>query len=435
MSLLKLSIRLFLVGCLLLYPKQVLAEETTPAKIVAESAQCRIIETEGNNPEAALLIPIQGTEGIEISQTLEENDSLTTTDTEKRNVVNRLLDYYRNSNQQDTDKKVDFGIIPGPHYSSTAGLGLGILGIATYSTDMADKSLPRSNASVAFDMTTKGFFLVGIFGNHIWPHEKFRLDYKATLSTFNTQFWGIGYDNGDEDDNETDYRRNRATAFARFMMKIANDTYLGASVNYRFFQARGVDIDKRYLWAGQDRTLNATTVGLSFTYDSRDFILNASRGWYFQLDQTFTPDFLGSGHYGFSTTEFSCATYRNVWKNGILCGEVHGQFNYGDTPWPLLAEVGSSSRMRGYYEGRYRDKNLVEGQIELRQFIKGRSGIAIWLAAAQVFPRFKDMRLNHTLPNGGVGYRWEFKKRINVRIDYGLTRNGSGVTFCLYEAF
>ena len=42
---------------------------------------------------------------------------------------------------------------------------------------------------------------------------------------------------------------------------------------------------------------------------------------------------------------------------------------------------------------------------------------------------------NLTLPNGGIGYRWEFKKGINVRLDYGLSKNGGGFIFSLNEAF
>lgn len=353
----------------------------------------------------------------------------------KRNIVTKLIDYFRNSNKQRPEKKVDFGVLPGPHYSGTTGLGLGILGTATYTTDLADKSLPRSNASVYTDMTTGGFFLVGLKGSHIFPKERFRLDYKLNLSTFSTQFWGIGYDLADNDHNETDYRRNRIIAMARFMFKLAPNTYIGPILQYRFFQARGVDKDFAHLWQGQDHTLNAYTAGLSFTYDSRDFMLNATRGVFLQLDQTFSPRFLGNGKYGFSSTELTLSSYKKLWKGAVLAGELHGLFNYGHTPWALLSEVGSNDRMRGYYEGRYRDKNLIEGQIELRQHIKGRNGAVAWVGMANVFPKFNQAAWRKTLLNAGIGYRWEFKKGINVRIDYGFTRNGGGFIFNINEAF
>lgn len=350
-------------------------------------------------------------------------------------IFKKIVNYFRDSNKQKPNKKIDFGFIPGPNYSATTGLGLGLLGTATYSADHTDPTLPRSNASVYSNMTTAGFFMVGLRGNHIFPHENFQLDYKVNLSTFSTSYWGMGYANADNDDNETDYRRNRINAMARFMVKLAPNTYIGPFVNYRVTQASDVNEDFSYLWQGQDKTIHTYTAGLSFTYDSRDFMLNASKGVFVQIDQTFTPRCFGNGKYNFSTTEATFATYGKLWKGAILAGELHGQFNYGHIPWSQLATVGSNDRMRGYYEGRYNDKNVIEGQVELRQHIKGRNGVVAWIALANAFPDFKNIAWRYTLPNAGVGYRWEFKKRINIRVDYGFTRNGGGFIFNINEAF
>lgn len=350
-------------------------------------------------------------------------------------IFKKIVNYFRDSNKQKPNKKIDFGFIPGPNYSATTGLGLGLLGTATYSADHTDPTLPRSNASVYSNMTTAGFFVVGLRGNHIFPHENFQLDYKVNLSTFSTSYWGMGYANADNDDNETDYRRNRINAMARFMVKLAPNTYIGPFVNYRVTQASDVNEDFSYLWQGQDKTIHTYTAGLSFTYDSRDFMLNASKGVFVQIDQTFTPRCFGNGKYNFSTTEATFATYGKLWKGAILAGELHGQFNYGHIPWSQLATVGSNDRMRGYYEGRYNDKNVIEGQVELRQHIKGRNGVVAWVALANAFPDFKNIAWRYTLPNAGVGYRWEFKKRINIRVDYGFTRNGGGFIFNINEAF
>ena len=353
----------------------------------------------------------------------------------RRGFVQRVIGYFKNSNKTDSRKKIDFGFMPGPNYSSTTGLGLGLLGTATYSADRSDPTLPRSNAAVYSNMTTAGFFLVGLRGTHIFPHQRYQLDYKVNLSTFTTSFWGLGYDNANHDANETDYRRNRITAMARFMFRLAPNTYLGPLVNYRVVQAKGIDEEKKYLWQGQSGTVRAYTAGLSFTYDSRDFMLNASRGVFVQVDQTFTPRFLGNKATNFSSTEVTFSTYGKLWKGAVLAGELHGMFNYGHTPWAFLAELGTNDRMRGYYDGRYRDQDLAEAQIELRQHIKGRHGVVAWVAAANAFASFSQLKWRHTLPNAGVGYRWEFKKRINIRIDYGLTRKGGGFIFNINEAF
>lgn len=373
------------------------------------------------------------TTGIDSAKVAWVNDSVPAK--AHNGIFKKIVNYFRDSNKQKPNKKIDFGFIPGPNYSATTGLGLGLLGTATYSADRSDPTLPRSNASVYSNMTTAGFFVVGLRGNHIFPHENFQLDYKVNLSTFSTSYWGMGYANADNDDNETDYRRNRINAMARFMVKLAPNTYIGPFVNYRVTQASDVNEDFSYLWQGQDKTIHTYTAGLSFTYDSRDFMLNASKGVFVQIDQTFTPRCFGNGKYNFSTTEATFATYGKLWKGAILAGELHGQFNYGHIPWSQLATVGSNDRMRGYYEGRYNDKNVIEGQVELRQHIKGRNGVVAWVALANAFSDFKNIAWRYTLPNAGVGYRWEFKKRINIRVDYGFTRNGGGFIFNINEAF
>lgn len=354
---------------------------------------------------------------------------------QRKGFVGKVIGYFADANKRSVDKAFDFGVLPGPHYSSTAGLGLGIVATGTYSMDRADTLLPRSNVAVYGDVTTKGFLMTGIKGSNIFPKERYRLDYKLYVYTFPTYFWGVGYENGDDDGNKTDYQRVRFEAMARFMFKLAPNTYLGPVADFQYVQARGIAAEDAPRFRGCDRNVRAATAGLSFTYDNRDFMLNASRGWFVQLDQTFTPRLFGN-EYCFSSTDLTVATYRNVWKGGILAGELHTRLNYDGTPaWCMLNDVGSTSRMRGYYEGRYRDRNIIEAQVELRQKIRGRHGCVAWIGAAEVFPEWNALRTRKILPNAGIGYRWEFMRRVNIRIDYGFTRNGGGFMFNINEAF
>ena len=39
-------------------------------------------------------------------------------------------------------------------------------------------------------------------------------------------------------------------------------------------------------------------------------------------------------------------------KGGVLAGQFHTLLTYGDTPWGLMATLGSSYSMRGYYVNR-----------------------------------------------------------------------------------
>ena len=97
--------------------------------------------------------------------------------------------------------------------------------------------------------------------------------------------------------------------------------------------------------------------------------------------------------------------------------------------------LGSSYSMRGYYEGRYRDKGAMDAQIELRQHVWKRNGVAVWAGAGTIFPRLSEFTPKHILPNYGFGYRWEFKKRVNVRLDLGFGKHQTGFIFNINEAF
>ena len=221
---------------------------------------------------------------------------------------------------------------------------------------------------------------------------------------------------------------------ARFLVPLNRYSYLGPIVRYQYVHAYKLKDNAPQLLAGMPMTVSDVAVGVSYTLDSRDFMLNASRGWFMQLDLTANPTFLGNNNTYWSA-EMQLATYRKAWRGAIIAGELHTRQSTGQVPWPMLSDVGSSNRMRGYYEGRYRDKNVIDAQLELRQHIWHRNGIALWVGAAEVFPRYSELRLSRILPNAGVGYRWQFKKGVNVRLDYGFSRNGTGFIFNINEAF
>ncbi len=46
-----------------------------------------------------------------------------------------------------------------------------------------------------------------------------------------------------------------------------------------------------------------------------------------------------------------------------------------------------------------------------------------------------ELGSGHWLPSAGVGYRFEFKPRMNVRLDFGVGRNSTGVYFQVGESF
>jgi hypothetical protein len=366
-----------------------------------------------------------------------EKDSVATvaadTTVRKKGFINKVLAYFNDANKTDYSKKFDFSIIGGPHYSTDTKLGLGLVAAGLYRTDRNDTILPPSNMSLFGDVSTVGFYMLGVRGLHIFPHDRYRLDYTLYFYSFPCKYWGIGYANGNNDANETEMNRWQAQAKASFMFRVAPSTYIGPMLTFDFIE--GKDIKNPELLEGMDRITRNTGVGLTFVYDSRDVTTNPKRGFYVNLSQCFRPKFMGND-YAFSTTDLRFNAYRRVWKGGIIATDLRSQLNFGNPSWGMMALLGNSYSMRGYYEGRYRDKHKIEAQVELRQHVWKRNSVVAWVGAGTVFNKFSSMRMGHVLPNFGIGYRWEFKKDVNVRLDYGFGKNGqSGFIFNINEAF
>lgn len=366
-----------------------------------------------------------------------EKDSVATvaadTTVRKKGFINKVLAYFNDANKTDYSKKFDFSIIGGPHYSTDTKLGLGLVAAGLYRTDRNDTILPPSNMSLFGDVSTVGFYMLGVRGLHIFPHDRYRLDYTLYFYSFPCKYWGIGYDKGNNDANETEMNRWQAQAKASFMFRVAPSTYIGPMLTFDFIE--GKDIKNPELLEGMDRITRNTGVGLTFVYDSRDVTTNPKRGFYVNLSQCFRPKFMGND-YAFSTTDLRFNTYRRVWKGGIIATDLRSQLNFGNPSWGMMALLGNSYSMRGYYEGRYRDKHKIEAQVELRQHVWKRNSVVAWVGAGTVFNKFSSMRMGHVLPNFGIGYRWEFKKDVNVRLDYGFGKSGqSGFIFNINEAF
>lgn len=351
----------------------------------------------------------------------------------KKGFVTRLLDYFNDANKEKPQRKFDFSVIGGPHYSTDTKFGVGLVAAGLYRTSRADSLLPPSNVSLFSDISSVGFYMVGIRGNHIMPQARYRLDYTLYFYSFPSKFWGIGYDMGNNDTNRSDLDRRQARVTATFLIRLTDNLYVGPTASFDYVKAS--DIERPELLAGQPLSETSTGIGVSAVYDSRDVLTNPHRGCYISLSQTFRPRFLGNDR-TFSTTNVRMSAYKSVWTGGILAADVRGDFNFGSPSWAMMAMLGGSNSMRGYYEGRYRDKHKLEAQVELRQHVWRRNGIAVWAGAGEVFDDFGQLTTKRLLPNYGVGYRWEFKKDVNVRLDYGFGRPGqSGFMFNINEAF
>jgi len=99
-----------------------------------------------------------------------------------------------------------------------------------------------------------------------------------------------------------------------------------------------------------------------------------------------------------------------VGEHNVFAAQLIGQFGSGDLPFNELGLIGGETIMRGYYLGRYRDRNLFAGQIEMRFLpfplgFTNRIGGSVFLASGTVAPSLGEFAASDLRVTGGFGLR------------------------------
>ena len=352
---------------------------------------------------------------------------------ERKGFLRRIVRYFEGSNVDRTfEKKIDVTFAGGPSYSKNTSFGIGLLAAGLYRLDRTDSITAPSDVSIFGNVSVSGFYALGVTGNNIFSHNKHRINYTVMFASAPRSFWGIGYDAGRYNPEST-YSEKRYLVEGRYLHEFLPHAYIGGLVSFE--HVRGLKFSDPAYLAGQKQRYTATGVGAILEYDSRDFIPSPFRGVYVSFQETLFPKGLGNCGKTLWRTTFTADAYGQIWKGGVLAADLYAVFNSDGTPWPMLARMGGGQRMRGYYQGRYTDNDMITVQVELRQRIWRRIGCAVWGGAGNVFPSLGRFDWSQTLPNYGAGFRWELKKRVNVRLDYGFGKKTSGFLLNINEAF
>ncbi len=368
-----------------------------------------------------------------------------------------VYNYLANSNKMRSDVTYDGGFVFGPAYNINTGFAIGGGYSALYSFDKNDPTLKKSIVNGFFQASVKGIVAIGVEGHNYMKGDKQRFNYEFSFTHYPSAFWGIGYDtsiNNYYDNRMVDSKQLLLKLEGDYTWRLAKNLYLGPKIDflysYLYKTHDNIPDGEEHLYPNglmehfltlpdgsghQPFSQVALGLGVTLTYDSRDFATNAYKGHYFNLQQLgFMP---GVNEYGFFATDVKYQFYTPLWKKCILAFQAHGRFNYGNDviPWIRLASTGNQGMGRGYFFGQYRDNNVMETQIELRQRLIWRLGVVAWVGAINIFHDFKHIYMKQTLPTYGFGLRWEFKPRVNVRVDWGFTKTGNSIVFNIGEAF
>jgi outer membrane protein assembly factor BamA len=178
------------------------------------------------------------------------------------------------------------------------------------------------------------------------------------------------------------------------------------------------------------------SAGVQLAQDTRNNLFSPDKGNLIVLRSS-RFEHIGESLSPYNETSIDMRTYIPVVKDHALALRVFAQWQNGDVPFRELASLGGPDRMRGYYEGRFRDKSAAIAEGEYRFPLGNNFRGALFGSVGNVG---RDLGAMNKSPlkqsyGGGVRYVVDPAEKIAIRVDYGKTSESEGFYIQLNEAF
>jgi hypothetical protein len=282
--------------------------------------------------------------------------------------------------------------------------------------------------------TQLGQYVVAVRPSWYLQRDAVQLVGNLEVSRFPDYFYGIG--NGAPQSAKEPYTPVYLLADLGPLFRVAPGLYLGPSLRVQHASMRRVAPGGQLASGAVTGAEGGTTaqLGASAEWDTRDSTLYPRSGVLLRVDLRAADPALGSD-FEFGLMRLDARRYLAIGAGHVLALQAELELRSGAPPFYDTGKLGGGEIMRGWYAGRYRDRQLWSAQAEYRLPLFWRLGAVAFGSAGAVAHDASSLSDAVRLAGGG-GLRVAFSDRvpINLRLDvaYG---SATSVYFGLGEAF
>ncbi len=340
---------------------------------------------------------------------------------------------------EDSSGKSNYIVYPTLAYTPETKTEIGIVNLFVFYANQNNKNRLSEINTFSFYTAEKQYGVLldhAIYGDR----DKWFFLGRGKFQYFPMKYYGIGI-NSPEAGYDIVSNTNIQIR-ERVLRKIKGNFFIGAEFDFQKMYNIQFSVSNPvgYNYPSGFKGSSNIGFGMGMVFDNRKNVMNVRKGLFAELAFLSYSKSIGSTN-SFVSTQFDFRYFREGFNpKDVLALQTSALFNNGDVPFNQMAMIGGESMMRGYYLGRFRDKNYLTSQAEYRFLPFGfskRLGAAAFISTATVAPSAKSLFSSSFKMAGGVGVRYLiFKsKDIFVRFDLGFTREGNGYYFYIGEAF
>jgi len=336
--------------------------------------------------------------------------------------------------------------LPLVYYTPETRLAYGAAATATvrFRRDVGVADARPSQLTLGVAYTQNHQLLLYLPFQIFYDHNRYYAYGEAGYYRYNYFFYGLGERAVPRELYGVNFPRVRANAFRRIFSALnRGKLYAGLRYQYEDYRVTTLEPTGQLATGGVPggRGSRLTGRGLGLFYDSRDNVFFPSKGVVADIGYLIRNRAVGAGPNG-ETTRFDryvadVSSYHAISEKLILAANYFVSYTRGTAPFNALSLLGGGRRLRGYYEGRFRDQNAALLQTELRLSLQKRLGAVVFGSAGILGDEQTGLRLHQPKGAYGAGLRFVVNQRdhLNLRLDYALGRQSSGLYLTIGEAF
>lgn len=320
-------------------------------------------------------------------------------------------------------------------YTPETRFGFGAAGVCIFNFKNDSLYAPRSSVNLGFTYTQNKQILFYLPYILFIKNRSYQVYGELAYNRYNFNFYGVGNNQPQNfvEKYGVQFPRLRFTA----LKKIRRSLYMGLRYAYDQFSLFNLDLGGQLVNKTIPGSTGGTISGLGAValYDTRDNIFYPTKGIWSEL-VVYRDDKLTGSSFNYTRIAFDFCKYFNYKKN-VLALNAYSIYSDSDLPFFQMGILGGQKKMRGFYEGRYRDNNVLVFQAEYRRHLFWLLGFTVFGDVGQVaarYDRFNNQNWRYTY---GAGLRLTIDKvqKINLRIDVGVGNGKVLPYFTIGEAF
>ena len=334
------------------------------------------------------------------------------------------------------EKKNQWRVLPFVFYTPETKIAGGVGGIYYLRSLPGREGSHPSTLSMNLIYTQRKQLILGIAPDLFLGRGKFHLTGQLEVKRYVEKFYGIGAQTPEE--AEEDYSFRSLALQLSLRQRISRGFYGG--IQFDFGKSHITEVGPGGILDSEDIVGNdggrVSGLGFVLVQDSRDNIFFPTRGTYLQFQTSIFIRALGS-EFNFHKYKIDCRQYMEAFSSHVLALRINIDLSSGNVPFQWLPMLGGPSAMRGYIQGRFRDKHAISLQAEYRVPLFWRLTAAGFMGWGDVADRLKKLKLFAFKMNGGLGIRYRIDSRsgTNVRLDFGFAKDSFTVYAMINEAF